>query len=59
MDKEHKNFKIIFHLQLLDGSKIDMVFHNISRTNSNKIIYKFQDDNVGTKILYDEFIWLD
>lgn len=46
MDKEHKNFKIIFHLQLLDGS----------RTDSNKIIYKFQDDNVGTKILYDQFI---
>lgn len=57
--KPHEKFKIIFELQLLDGSSLDVTFYNKSRTECDEIIYKFQEDNVGTKIKNVRFIWTD
>lgn len=43
---------ITFHLQLLDGTKCDVTFHDISRVDANEKIYALQDMTVGTKINY-------
>lgn len=43
---------ITFHLRLLDGTKCDVTFHDISRVDADEKIYKLQEMTVGTKINY-------
>ena len=43
---------ITFHLRLLDGTKCDVTFHDISRVDANEKIYELQRMTVGTKIDY-------
>jgi len=43
---------ITFHLQLLDGTKCDVTFHDISRVDADEKIYELQGMTVGTKINY-------
>lgn len=44
--------EITFHLCLLDGTKCEVTFHDISRVSADEKIYELQEMTIGTKINY-------
>lgn len=51
-NKKAPGLDITFRLYLLDGTKCDVIFHDISRIDADEKIYKLQKMTVGTKINY-------